>query len=79
MVMATSIYRSSIYFSSVLAVLQCSFGPVFRAGNEATDGSTTLDIGVPVFAEIIPPIALLPTDTVVTVSVSGGNATGRST
>ena len=56
-----------------------SFGSVSRTGDEATDGSTTLDIQVPVEITINPPTALLTADTIVMVSVTGGTATGRLT
>ena len=57
---------------------QFSFGQVSGTGDEATDGSPTLDVAVPVVINIIPPNALLSTDTIITISVTGGNATGRS-
>ena len=57
---------------------QFSFGPVSRIGNEATDGSSTLDIAVPVMISINPPSDLLSAETIVTVTVTGGSATGRS-
>ena len=61
------------------ASFQFSFGPVSRIGNEATDGSTTLDIAVPVVAHIFnPPNNLLTSDTVIILSVTGGSATSRS-
>ena len=60
-------------------MFQFSFGQVSLTGDEATDGSPTLDVAVPVVINIIPPNALLSADTIITVSVSGGNATGRCT
>ena len=61
------------------AAFTFSFGQVSRNGDEGRDGplTNTLDIEVPVDLAIDPPSVLLPTDTVVMVSVSGGNATGR--
>ena len=61
------------YFSPFSAAFQFSFGQVTN-GSEATSG---VDIAVRVIINIIPPTAFLPTDTVVTISVSGGTATGR--
>ena len=58
-------------------MFQFSFGQVSLTGDEATDGSPTLDVAVPVVINIIPPNALLSADTIVTLSVAGGNATGR--
>ena len=57
---------------------QFSFGQPSRNGNEATDGSSTLDIAVPIDITVIPPTALLSADTIVEVSVSGGSATCMS-
>lgn len=57
---------------------QFSFGPVSRIGNEATDGISTLDIAVPVMISTNPPDSLLSAETIVTVTVTGGSATGRS-
>ena len=61
------------YFPPFSAAFQFSFGLV-TDGSEATSG---VDIAVRVIINIIPSTALLPTDTVVTVSVSGGTATGK--
>ena len=63
------------------AAFTFSFGQVSRTGDEATDGalSSTLDIAVPIVTTIInPPNNLLSDDTIVVVSVSGGNATCMS-
>ena len=65
-------------FSFLPAAFQISFGPVSRIGNEATDGSSTLDIQVPVMISINPPTTLLSAETIVTTTVTGGSATGRS-
>ena len=59
------------------AAIQFRFGQVSRTGDEATDGSTTLDVAVPVMTTIVPSTALLSADTIVIVLVTGGNATGR--
>ena len=48
------------------------FGSVTRIGDEGT-----MDIIVPIVITINPPSAFLLTNTVIRVSVSGGNATGR--
>ena len=48
------------------------FGSVSRIGDEGT-----MDIIVPIVITINPPNAFLLTNTVIRVSVSGGNATGR--
>ena len=61
------------------ASFQFSFGPVSRTGDEATDGSTTMDVAIPVVANIFnPPNNLLTSDTVIILSVTGGSATSRS-
>ena len=65
-------------FSFLPTAFQISFGPVSRIGDEATDGSSTVDIIVPVMISINPPTALLSADTIVTITVTGGSATGRS-
>ena len=68
-------YHNAFYAAS----FQFSFGPVSRVGNESTDGSTTLDVAVPIVAHIInPPNNLLPDHTVIALSVSGGSATSTS-
>ena len=69
-------YESGVLFPTA-QTFQFSFGQVSRTGDEATDGSPTLDVAVPVMINIIPPNALLSTDTIVTLSIAGGNATGR--
>ena len=65
-------------FSFLPAAIQLSFGPASRTGNEATDGLSTVDIVIPVVININPPTTLLSADIVVTISVLGGSATGRS-
>ena len=66
-------------FSSLPAAIQLSFGPASRtAGNEATDGLSTVDIVIPIVINISPPTTLLSADIVVAISVLGGSATGRS-
>ena len=65
-------------FSSLPAAIQLSFGPASRTGNEATDGLSTVDIVIPIVINISPPTTLLSADIVVTISVLGGSATGRS-
>jgi len=65
-------------FSSSPAAIQLSFGPASRTGNEATDGLSTVDIVIPIVINISPPTTLLSADIVVTISVLGGSATGRS-
>ena len=67
-----------IYFFFLSAAFQFSFGPVSGTGNEATDGSSTLDIAVPVMISVNPPDGLLSAETIVTVTVTGGSATCRS-
>ena len=85
----TVVYRVFFFFVCVcvffflfvfffFAAFQFSFGQVSRTGDEATDGSGTLDIAVPVVININPSSVLLSADTIITVSVSGGNATRRS-
>ena len=64
-----------VFFFVFFAAFQFSFGQVSRTGDEATDGSGTLDIAVPVVININPPSAFLSADTIITVSVSDGNAT----
>ena len=59
------------------AAFTFSFGSVSRIGDEGTDGPTTQDIIVPIVITIDPPTDFLLVNTVVMVSVSGGNATGR--
>ena len=62
------------------AAFTFSFGQVSRTGDEGTDGapSSILDIQVPIDITIVPSTALLSADTIVEVSVSGGNATCMS-
>ena len=69
-------YESGVLFPTA-QIFQFSFGRVSGTGDEATDGSPTLDVAVPVVINIIPPNALLSADTIVTLSIAGGNATGR--
>ena len=65
-------YKVSFHFSPFSAAFQFSFEQV-TDGSEATPG---VDITVPVMiTSTNPPTAILTADTIVTVSVSGGNAT----
>ena len=69
-----------IFFSAafVSAAFQFSFGQPSRNGNEATDGSSTMDIQVPIEITVNPSDAFLSAGTIVMVSVSGGSATCMS-
>ena len=68
-----------VFLAFLPAAFQFSFGLIPRSGDESTDGPTTLDVAVPVMVSIINSSTnLLTADTVITVSVSGGNATSRS-
>lgn len=59
-----------------LAAIQFSFGQtILLAGNETIAGTSTL---VPIVLSINPPTTILESTNVVTVSVTGGNATRRS-
>ena len=66
---------------SLSAGIQFSFGTVSPVspsdGSEATSGQSILDLAVPVVITIEPSNSFLQSDTIVTVSVSSGNATGR--
>ena len=67
-----------VYRFPAAQIFRFSFGQVSRTGNEARDGSGTLDVAIAVVINIDPPTYLLSADTVITVSLSGGNATRRS-
>ena len=67
-----------VYLFPAAQIFRFSFGQVSRTGDEATDGSGTLDVAIPVVINIDPPTYVLSADTVITVSLSGGNATRRS-
>ena len=67
-----------VYRFPAAQIFRFSFGQVSRTGDEATDGSGTLDVAIAVVINIDPPTYLLSADTVITVSLSGGNATRRS-
>ena len=59
-----------------LAAIQFSFGQtILLAGNETIAGTSTL---VPIVLSVNPPTTILESTNVVTVSVTGGNATRRS-
>lgn len=59
-----------------VAAIQFSFGQtILLAGNETIAGTSTL---VPIVLSINPPTTILESTNVVTVSVTGGNATRRS-
>lgn len=59
-----------------LAAIQFSFGQtILLAGNETIAGTSTL---VPIVLSINPPTTILESTNVVTVSVTGGNATRTS-
>ena len=59
-----------------VAAIQFSFGQtILLAGNEAIAGTSTV---VPIVLSINPPTTILESTNVVTVSVTGGNATRRS-
>ena len=66
-----------VFFS---ADIQFSFGTVSPVspsdGTEATAGQSVLDLAVPVIITINPSTSFLQSDTIVTISVSGGSATG---
>lgn len=68
--------KNYIYIS-LAAVIQFSFRHISPAiGNEATHSQSMLDIMVPVVLSISPSTAVLPADTIVTISVlPGGSAT----
>ena len=78
-----SVDNSYLPSASLLpADFEFSFGQVSRLvgagsdGNEATDGSTSSDIGVGIVLNIISSANFLTADTNITVTVSGGTATG---
>ena len=70
-----------IFIYSLSAGVQFSFGTVSPVspsdGSEATAEQAVLDLAVPVVITIEPSNSFLQSDTIVTVSVSSGNATGR--
>ena len=78
-----SVNNSYLPSASLLpADFEFSFGQVSRIsgagsdGNEATDANTPSDIGVGIMLNIVSTANFLSADTNVTVTVSGGTATG---